>query len=127
MNILIAEDDEGFQAMLRELLSLQPDMAGYFAKNGTEAWWLLTDPALKFDVALIDVRMPGVGGVDLLRRIRATPSVKGLPVILTTGLNDIQPVAEAAAMTITHYLVKPYRALDLLKIIRGACPATGTV
>ena len=119
MNILIAEDDVGCQGLLRELLIDEPDLVPTIVNDGAEAWWLLSDPARKFGLGIIDIHMPRVNGVELLTRIRNTPGLHKLPVILCTGMDDIQPVAQAAALSVTEYVVKPYRLADLLGKIKA--------
>jgi two-component system chemotaxis response regulator CheY len=117
MNILVVDDDDGCSQLLRDLLAQQPDYAPVFAANGAEAWWLLSDPEQHFDLGIFDIKMPTVDGLSLLKRIRDTPKLKELPVILCTGITERRTVQEAAQFVVQHYIVKPYSGKAMLEKI----------
>jgi CheY-like chemotaxis protein len=60
-----------------------------------------------FDLALLDIDMPGVGGFETIRRIRAEPSLADLPLIVVTGREDIESIDRAYRLGATSFVVKP--------------------
>jgi len=115
MNILVADDDPGCVHLLQEVLEVIPDVEVITAFDGAEAWWWLTHPDLKFSLAVLDIKMPKVDGFALLTRIRQTPTLATLPVIMCTGIIDRRLVAKAAQLKISHYLMKPFNPETLLE------------
>ena len=125
MNILVVDDDDGCSQLLRDLLAQQPGYTPVFAANGAEGWWLLSDPARHFDLGIFDIKMPFVDGLSLLKRIRETPKLKDLSIILCTGINERRIVQEAAQFVVQHYIVKPYSAkamLDKIQLVAQSLP-----
>jgi two-component system chemotaxis response regulator CheY len=114
MNILVVDDDDGCCQLLRDLLAQEPDCHMVFASNGAEAWWMLSDPKRHFDLGIVDIRMPVVDGISLLKRIRETPKFNELRIILCTGINERKIVREAAQYVVQHYIVKPYSSKAML-------------
>src|SRR5882757_5529452 len=103
MNILVADDDRGCVCLLQEVLGMIPDVEVLTAYDGAEAWWWLTHPELKYALAILDLKMPKVDGFSLLSRIRQTPNLMALPVILCTGIIDRRVVTKAAQLNVKHY------------------------
>ena len=72
------------------------------------------------DLLLLDVRLPGIGGWEVLHRVRADPALSGLPVVLFTadlGASSEAPEHLEAGEVL---LTKPFRADDLLAAVRAA-------
>ncbi len=80
---------------------------------------MLSDPERHFDLGIFDIKMPMVDGLSLLKRLRATPKLKELPVILCTGITERQTVQVAAQFVVQHYVVKPYSGTAMLEKIRA--------
>lgn len=112
--VLVAEDDPAarslIQGFLKHLLLENPVVA---AADGDEAVALLEHLAPPPVLAVLDVRMPGRSGLDVLRWVREQPRLVSLPVILLTGAADKDDVSEAHQLGVGSYLVKPvaYEAL----------------
>jgi len=122
MHILLAEDDKTSRELLRRILEAETHTVD-LAKDGEEAWKSLEAPSRRFDVCVFDICMPSISGIDLLERMRAKDAHRRIPVILCTALNDRTTVQRAAALGVTHFVVKPYsRTLmrDKLEQIRAA-------
>lgn len=105
LRVLVVEDLEVNQIVLSSLL------AGHgvrFAGSGEEALGLLDTEA--FDGALIDLRLPGMDGVETCRRIRRLPkpAKAALPVIAMTGNRETMPQAELAKVLFDDLLVRPF-------------------
>lgn len=60
-----------------------------------------------FDVVLLDVMMPGIGGLDVLRAIRGSPATAGLPVIMVTAKSQSEDIVDALALGANDYVTKP--------------------
>ncbi len=107
MKILIVDDDPVSRGVLRQILSKQPDHQITVAEDGASAWALLDDANRYFDVAFLDLSMPPPDGFELLQRIRKSPLLHGVEVVLCTGANDRATIAKAIQHGARHYIVKP--------------------
>lgn len=111
IKILIAEDSPTQAQRLRHIL----EKAGYLithAANGR----LALDAALRDRPTIIisDVVMPEMDGYEFCRRVKAEPSLKGVPVILVTTLSDPGDVIRGLECCADNFILKPYEAQYLL-------------
>ena len=103
-NILIVDDNK----ISGELVRLQLTRLGYhvrFADGGQRALHIINDE--KIDVVLLDLRMPGMSGREVLQKIRAQYSLLALPVIMVTADDTEQLVVDCLQSGANDYLVKP--------------------
>lgn len=107
MKILIVEDDNVSRRLLRHIVESQPDHEVIEASNGVDAWNLLQQ-GLQPDLCLLDIQMPEMDGLELLRRIRGDTRRKGTKVILCSSINERATIAQAIALSINYYILKPY-------------------
>ena len=115
-SILIADDD----ASNREVLTYYLRRQGYDVHpvpGGEEALAAIAER--RFQLVLLDVVMPGLDGLEALRRIRAIHAPKELPVILFTGLDATDAFETAGELGANAWLAKPYQLADLLAAVRG--------
>jgi DNA-binding response OmpR family regulator len=108
--ILIVDDEAVGRETLEALLFGQ----GYtlaFAANGQEA--LAQALALKPDVILLDVMMPGLDGFEVCRRIRADASLAEVPVIMVTALDDRDSRLEGIEAGADDFVSKPFDRMEL--------------
>src|SRR4249919_2812428 len=101
-NVLIVDDDvDGCRPLgrLLEVVGHKP----FFVHDGNAALELLDK--IRPDMILLDVMMPGLNGLDLLKTIRSHPQHKDLPVVIYSALNDKQTVDHALACGAQNYLV----------------------
>jgi DNA-binding response OmpR family regulator len=104
MRALIADDDRAAAAIVsRGLASWGFDVA--VANDGSAAWALLEEYAPP--LAVIDWEMPGIDGPDLCRRIRNTPALSHLYVVLLTARSSRSDVVAGLEAGADDYLVKP--------------------
>ncbi len=126
MKILIVDDDAACRSVLHKIISSQPDHQITMADSGAAAWALLDDPLRIFDVVFLDLSMPEMDGFALLQKVRASPVLRSLEVVLCTGSNDRSTVVRAVQLGVKHYLVKPASAtavhakLDQLRPVDAA-------
>lgn len=119
--ILLAEDDptdaDFFRRALNRLDS-PPDLV--WLKSGTEAMKKLLDGDRAGDLprlAILDIKMPGMNGLELLRELKSAARTKNLPVIIMSSSDEPQDIAEAYDSGANGYLVKPNRFQDLRELV----------
>ena len=106
--IFVIEDDEA----IRRMLCMNLSIAGYepvSAQDGQEALEMLQSGA-RFDVALVDVMLPGIDGFRLMEPLKA----HGIPVIYLTAKNDLQSKLTGLTSGAEDYIVKPFEIMELL-------------
>lgn len=108
MNILVADDDRMSREMLRRIIESDTSCQVTLAEDGEEAWNILCEGTRQFDVGMFDINMPRTDGLQLIERMRATPSLRHIPAILCTAAADRTTVGRASALSIAHYIIKPY-------------------
>jgi DNA-binding response OmpR family regulator/tRNA A-37 threonylcarbamoyl transferase component Bud32 len=102
--LLVVDDNESN----RDLLSRRLVAAGYAvatASSGPEALAALSEG--RFDVVLLDVMMPEMDGLEVLRRIRDRFGVTELPVVMASALGDTRDLVEALRLGANDYVTKP--------------------
>lgn len=110
MKILIVDDDPVCRRVLREILAAESEHQISEAVDGNEAWALLDNPSRFFDIAFLDVSMPAPDGLQLLRRIRESPSLRSVRVVMCTGSSDKATVGKVVQLGGRHFIVKPATA-----------------
>lgn len=104
--LLVVDDDDFIQLVIRENLA----RLGYevdLAHDGQEAWEILRLSPKKYDLILLDKLMPRMDGISLLHQIRSDSTMSGLPVVMLTGADSAEDVAEGLAAGAYYYLIKP--------------------
>ena len=113
--VLIVEDDEDIRQSLFETLGALGFLIGE-ASNGEEA--LVRLRMVNYDAVLLDINMPGMGGVETCRRIiQIHPR---LPVIMLTVRDDEEDKVEALDAGAHDYVTKPFQIRELTARIRAA-------
>jgi len=113
--ILIVDDDAGQRSLLDSFLTSQ-GFETVLAASGEEALEILR--AQVFNLMISDVRMPGLSGLETLRRARQERAV--LPVLLVTAYADIREAVDAMRDGALNYLAKPIDLDELLATVRQA-------
>ena len=119
VNILAVDDEE----MNLEILMKHLNKAQFKAvpvASGEAAWEYLNQNPGKIDVVILDKMMPGMSGIDLLKKIKADPSLKHLLVILQTASVGSAEMIEGIQAGAYYYVTKPYAAELLLSITLSA-------
>lgn len=115
LRILIVDDEEELVSALVERLKLR----GFRATGVVRG-----DDALSFleqqecDVVLLDVKMPGLGGLEVIRRIKRDRP--GVEVVLLTGHGSVKSVEEGMALGAFDYLMKPVKIDNLVRVLAAA-------
>lgn len=114
-NILLVEDDEvDIMNVKRAFKKANIRSPLYIARNGLEALEMLKDsgdkpPLFPKDrrLILLDLNMPKMGGIEFLRRLRANPDLKLIPVVVLTTSDRDRDLVDAYELNVAGYLLKP--------------------
>lgn len=117
MRLLVIDDEKGMCWALKKALEEE----GYevlTALSGPEGLSMLTRE--KFDLVILDIKMPGMSGLEVLEEIRKTnPS---LPVIIMTALSSLPVALEAMQKGADAYVTKPFQMSTLKQTIMKVLP-----
>ena len=114
-NVYVIDDDEAMRDSLNFLL----DSAGFVATLFETAQQFLDAlPTLAFGCVVSDVRMPGIDGLELLKRLKALRS--GFPIVVMTGHGDVPLAVEAMKLGAMDFLEKPFEDERLIAMIETA-------
>ncbi len=113
--ILVVEDDRRLREVLRKILNKR-GLSTETASNGSEG--LIKAKQDHFDVALVDLKMPGMDGMEVLRSLKnLSPSTY---VIIMTAFGTIDSAVEAIQLGAFHYVTKPFKTAEILIVIDRA-------
>jgi two-component system, response regulator PdtaR len=115
VRILVAEDETIIRLDLREILERAGFEVCAEARDGEEAVELAL--SAEPDLAILDVKMPRLDGIDAARRILAE---RPIPIVILTAYGQDELVSRAVEAGVFGYLVKPFRETDLLPAIHAA-------
>jgi len=116
VNVLIAEDDRD----IADLIALYVERAGWHPHVTTAG-----DAALKYarsqpvDVAILDVMLPGMSGLEVCRALRAIPNTANLPIIMVTARGDEGDRIVGLDVGADDYIAKPFSPNELVARIRA--------
>ncbi len=112
-SVLIVDDKEQYRRIFEEI-SLDMGLRAVSATNGLEALRKIDTQA--FSLALVDLKMPKMGGLDFLMHSRRISP--GLPVIIITGFGSIETAVEAMKLGAVDYITKPSSIDEIRRIMR---------
>lgn len=118
IKILLAEDNDGHAWLLKDALRLAGILSEPLRfKDGQEAWEYISANTAGHAgeyILFLDIYMPRLGGVELLRLIKSSPLFKAMPVILVTCGDNPQEMTQCSRLGCAAYLTKPVE-LEKLK------------
>src|SRR3982750_986464 len=116
--VLLADDQALVRAGFRALLNAEPDIEVVAeAADGLDAVRLIRET--RPDVVLMDIRMPGVDGLEATRRIPADPALAATRVVILTTFELDEYVFEALRPGASGFLVKDTEPVELLRAVRA--------
>jgi CheY-like chemotaxis protein len=118
-SILLVDDDDLSLILLKSFLK-DFDYDICTAINGLQAWELLQQNPGRFSTVLLDRRMPVMDGMELLRRIKTSPTLTNIPVIMQTGADSKDDILEGLQAGAHYYLTKPFDKKTLNSIVETA-------
>ena len=119
--VLIVDDEESMRLILARMLSEEGGVEVQLAGTCEQALRLLQNCA--YDAILLDVLMPGIGGIGVLRELRASSPNARTPVIIVSVIAEKATMDRCRAAGANAYLVKPVERSELLKTLRAQLAA----
>jgi DNA-binding response OmpR family regulator len=113
-NILLVEDEASVASLIIRSLSEE----GYevsLAPDGQTGWSMAQQNT--FELVILDIMLPGINGLELCKKIRATGSLT--PILMLTALGTTQNIVAGLDSGADDYLVKPYKLAELLARVRS--------
>lgn len=110
--VLIVDDQNGIRILLAEVLKLDGYMT-LTAASGLEALQLIEQHT--FDLVILDVKMPGMDGIEILARIRKAGL--SVPAIMMTAYDELQIIDEAKSYGILTHFKKPFDISEVRSVI----------
>lgn len=112
--ILVADDEEGIRESINLILGDQFELA--YAADGEEALTALADGS--FDLLLLDIKMPKLDGLEVLRRLKHRNA--RTPVLMLTAYQSVELAKEAVRLGAKDYLPKPFEREQILNAVQSA-------
>lgn len=124
MSILIVDDSATQRKLLQQLLKKGGFTEVILAKSAKEAFECLglnaPEQAAKIDLILMDILMPEINGLEACRQIKAAEHLRDIPIIMVTGMSDVENLETAFAAGAMDYIVKPAKELELFARVRSS-------
>jgi len=114
-HVLVADDEPHIGRIIKMKLEQGPFRVT-LAYDGQEAVELL-DGEDQFDLALLDLMMPRLNGLGVLKKVRDDERLKGLPCIILTAGGDAKHERDALELGATHFLTKPFSPKKLYALV----------
>ena len=115
LRVLIVDDEEELVSALKQRLNLRGFQATGVTTGAEALSYLAETPC---DVVLLDVKMPGIGGLELTRKIKEQRPE--LEVVLLTGWSSAEDARKGKELGAYDYLMKPVKIDDLVKVLLSA-------
>ena len=114
--VLIAEDDLATRALLRAAL----ERAGYLVRDAEDGATALAEIMRQPpDVALLDIGMPEMDGLEVTRRVRSAPETALMPIILVTARGRLEDKVAGLDAGASDFVTKPFEPAELLARVRS--------
>jgi len=110
--ILIVDDESANLDIIDKILQ-QSNHKTFTAKSGVEALKILEKELAKIDLILLDLIMPEVNGMDLLKKLKDNNNTYHIPVIMLSALDEIDTIVECISMGADDFLIKPVNRILL--------------
>lgn len=102
---LLAVDDDPIQREFCTVYLSTPDVEVTTADSAEDGLAKLA--LVDFDILLVDVDMPGIDGIEMVRQLRADPRYDGVPIMVITGREDMVSIDQAYEAGATSFMCKP--------------------
>ena len=121
--ILVVDDSKVMRDMIVACLRAEPGLGFAHASSGLEA---IEKLSLKpFDLVVLDLNMPDIGGIEVVEFIRAQDQLRGLPVVIVTTRGDESSQARAMGAGANRFMAKPFTPEAILAVVRELLAAPG--
>lgn len=121
--VLIVDDEESTRMLLARLLSKELNVEAQLAGTCEQALRFAGNYA--YDAILLDLLMPGIGGLGVLAALRAASPNANTPVIIVSVVSDQETVDRCMAAGANAYHLKPVRRAELIATVRSQLAGRG--
>ena len=111
--VLVCDDESSIREAFT--LILQDDFRVVTVATGEAALKKVTDD--KVDLVFLDIRMPGMDGIEALQKIKQID--QNIPIVMVTAVNDVQKASLATKLGAYNYIVKPFNVEEMLRITKN--------
>jgi CheY-like chemotaxis protein len=119
MTILICDDEPSLRELMR--ISLEPGYSFAEAADGAEAIELID--RLRPDLVLLDVMMPGTGGLGVMEHLRSHPELGATPVVVVSAFSTPSDRLAALGAGATRFVKKPFDPEELRSLVEELLPS----
>jgi two-component system, chemotaxis family, chemotaxis protein CheY len=106
MRILIVDDSMAMRRVERSMLMDMGFSDIAEAEDGSQALKMVSSG--KFDLILLDWKMPVLSGLETLKELKANPNFKSIPVVMVTSVSNKAKILEAIQAGAANYIIKPF-------------------
>ena len=118
--VLVVEDDEAVSHMIAQILRAEGYESTAAAEGRSALAMLRSNP---FDMVILDVMLPGMDGISILKSIREEPALNGVPVLMLSAKTDDATTWAGWRAGCDYYMTKPFDPDELLTILKRLEPA----
>ncbi len=115
-NVLIVDDSSAIRTLIRSIVEDIGEVNVFEASTGFEA--LKTLPTQRIDLALIDINMPDINGLELTNFIKSSEQYRHIPVIIITTESSDEDRKKGLGLGAQAYITKPFKYDELQEIIK---------
>jgi len=108
MRLLVVDDDRTILDLVKQILELTPQYEVVAVPSAMAALAEVEDAEDDFDCVLVDIQMPEVDGIQLVRMIRQAPGYGDVPIVMLTAMRDRRYLTQAFSAGATDYITKPF-------------------
>ena len=122
--IWCVEDD----ASIRDIEVYALSSAGFEARgfeDGSSFYAAITGEKEKPQLIVLDVMLPGIDGIELLRRIRANAALKQIPIVMATAKGSEYDKIQGLDLGVDYYLTKPFGVMELISCVKAVLRRCG--
>jgi two-component system chemotaxis response regulator CheY len=116
-DILVVDDSKVMRDMIVACLRPRADFAFTHASSGLEAIERLS--LKRFDVVVLDLNMPDIGGIEVVEFVRGQDSIRALPIIIVTTRGDDASRARALEAGASRFMTKPFAPDQILQEVEA--------
>lgn len=108
--ILVVDDEEPIRKLIKGMLKEYGFNNVIEARDGDHALKILLDEPV--DLILADWRMPIMNGLELLKKVRATKKISGIPFVMVSSVDEKGDIVAAMKARVSQYIIKPFSSKD---------------
>jgi two-component system chemotaxis response regulator CheY len=121
LDVLIVDDSPAIRASVALILKAG-QINAVEASSAEDALEKLKNVSFKPGLFIVDLNMPGMDGISLIKKIRTLPNLRFTPILMLTTESQQTKRQEAKAAGATGWLVKPISPADLMRTVKQVCP-----